>query len=1050
MVKPTKEHAMSVAPPSAKEIFLAAIEKPTPAERAAFLDQVCAGDAALRQRVEALLQAHDEPGSFLNKPPAAEPGDTGDVAPGRWLKPDDLAAVPKEGPGTRIGPYKLLQPIGEGGMGAVFVAEQEHPVKRRVALKIIKPGMDSAQVVARFEAERQALALMDHTHIAKVLDAGTTASGRPFFVMELVKGLPITRYCDELHLSLRERLELFVPVCQAIQHAHQKGVIHRDIKPSNVLVCMQDGKPVAKVIDFGVAKATAQKLTERTLMTEFGAVVGTLEYMSPEQAELNVLDIDTRADVYCLGVLLYELLTGSTPLDRKRLRQAAFTEMLRIIKEEEPPKPSTRLTQSKESLASLAAQRRTEPARLMREVRGELDWIVMKALEKDRTRRYETANGLAHDVQRYLHDEPVEACLPSAGYRLRKLVRRHRGPALAGALVLLAMLTGIIGTTWGLIRAQQARQAEAAQRALAEANEQKAREEKRIAEAVRTFLQQDLLRQANPAEQADAVRRAGGVFETTENPTIKELLDRAAVELMPGKIEVKFPQQPEVQASILQTVGATYWAIGEAAKAVEFLTRSSDTYRHIFGADHPTTLAILDKLAEAYLFAGKTAEAVVLLKEVRDARVKRLGADHADTLTTLDHLAWAYHCAGNTTEAVTLLEQVREARVKKLGADHPDTLATLDNLARVYHAIGKTAEAVTLHEQVYDARVKSFGADHPLTLLTLLGLAGAYLSTGKTVEAVAFLEQARDAGTKKLGADHPITLATLHNLAQTYRAAGKTAEAVALYEQVRDACAKKLGADHPLTLATLDSLAGAYLLAGKTAEAIALYEQVRDARVKTLGTDHPHTLTTLAGLAGAYQAAGKPEQALPLFLQAAVGIEKRQFVHPQAGPIVGALSDCYERLNQSPQAEVWRRKWLAVVKERSGPESLSYAGELASWGLRLLQQKRWIDAEPVLRECLALREKKEPDAWTTFNARSMLGEALNGQQRRAEAEPLLLQGYEGLRQRAAKIPKEGKPRLAEALERLVQLYDATGPKDKADEWRKQLEAAKRPMTEPKP
>jgi serine/threonine protein kinase len=448
-----------------ESIFAAALQKRTPAEREAYLDEACGTDVSLLLRVKALLQAHAAASGFLAKPAGGLPATE-----------DEPAEQPSDpGVGARIGPYKLLQQLGEGGMGVVYVAEQEHPVKRRVALKVIKPGMDSAQVIARFEAERQALALMDHTHIAKVLDAGTIspnpksetrnpkqiqsskpkiqnkpaqevsdigasdleivsdsdirasdfrAAGRPYFVMELVKGVPITKYCDELHLPIRERLELFVPVCQAIQHAHQKGIIHRDIKPSNVLVCMQDGKPVAKVIDFGVAKALHQRLTDRTLMTEFGAMVGTLEYMSPEQAELSALDIDTRADIYCLGVLLYELLTGSTPLDRKRLRQAAFTEMLRIIKEEEPPKPSTRLTQSKESLASLAAQRRTEPARLTREVRGELDWIVMKCLEKDRTRRYETANGLARDLERYLHDEPVEACPPSTAYRLKKLLRR--------------------------------------------------------------------------------------------------------------------------------------------------------------------------------------------------------------------------------------------------------------------------------------------------------------------------------------------------------------------------------------------------------------------------------------------------------------------------------------------------------------------------------------------------------------------------------------------------------------------------------------------------
>ena len=369
-----------------------------------------------------------------------------------------------EGPGSRIGPYKLLQQIGEGGMGVVYMAEQEKPVRRRVALKIIKPGMDTAQVIARFEAERQALALMDHQHIAKVFEAGATETGRPYFVMELVRGVPITEYCDRNQLTPKERLELFVPVCNAIQHAHQNGIIHRDIKPSNVLVMIYDGKRVAKLIDFGVAKATDQRLTERTMFTEFGQVVGTLEYMSPEQAEMGSLDIDSRSDIYSLGVVLYELLTGSTPLERVKLRQAAYMEILRRIREDETTKPSTRLSDSKDTLAAISTQRKTEPARLARLVRGELDWIVMRALEKDRVRRYDTASAFARDIQRYLSGDPVEAGPPSAAYRLRKLARKYR-PWLATAAAFAALLLGATGI-YGL----QARRVEQAERLLAERN----------------------------------------------------------------------------------------------------------------------------------------------------------------------------------------------------------------------------------------------------------------------------------------------------------------------------------------------------------------------------------------------------------------------------------------------------------------------------------------------------------------------------------------------------------------------------------------------------
>jgi serine/threonine protein kinase len=440
-----------------EDIFHRALEKPTLAEQLAFLDQVCADQPELRQRVERLLRSHRHEDSFLHAPVTA----------------DEVRA---ETTGTVIGPYKLLQQIGEGGMGTVFMAEQTQPVQRKVALKIIKPGMDSRQVIARFEAERQALAMMDHVNIARVLDAGATQTGRPYFVMELVHGVPITKYCDDNHLTPRERLELFVPVCLAIQHAHQKGIIHRDVKPSNIMITLYDGKPAPKVIDFGVAKATEQKLTERTLFTQYGTMVGTLEYMSPEQAETSAVGVDTRSDIYSLGVLLYELLTGTPPLSHKRLKEAAYAEILRMIKEEEPQKPSTRLSESRDTLPAISAQRHMEPHKLTKLVRGELDWIVMKALEKDRNRRYETANGLAADVRHYLADEPVEACPPSQWYRLRKFAQRYRAAIATAGLFVLVLVAAVVYSAWQAIQAQRARNQAELRRNEAETNLRKARQ----------------------------------------------------------------------------------------------------------------------------------------------------------------------------------------------------------------------------------------------------------------------------------------------------------------------------------------------------------------------------------------------------------------------------------------------------------------------------------------------------------------------------------------------------------------------------------------------
>ena len=407
--------------------------------RSTYLDQVCSGDQALRERVEALLDVHEKEQNFLKSSP--EPGPTVDQTP------------ISEAPGHQIGRYKLLQKIGEGGFGVVYMAEQERPVRRKVALKIIKPGMDTHAVVARFEAERQALALMDHPNISRVLDGGATESGRPYFVMELVKGVPITEYCDKNQLSAHDRLELFLAVCQAVQHAHQKGIIHRDIKPSNMLVTLHDGQPVVKVIDFGVAKAINQQLTEKTLFTAFGQMVGTPQYMSPEQAEMSGLDVDTRSDIYSLGVLLYELLTGTTPLEGERLRTAGYAEMQRIIREEEPPKPSTRLSGSGERLAVIAKHRSATPERLHRLVRGDLDWIVMKALEKDRGRRYETASSLADDIRRFIEDEPVTARRPSATYRLTKFTKRNKAAFVVAMGIALVLVFGVLTTLW---QAQQA------------------------------------------------------------------------------------------------------------------------------------------------------------------------------------------------------------------------------------------------------------------------------------------------------------------------------------------------------------------------------------------------------------------------------------------------------------------------------------------------------------------------------------------------------------------------------------------------------------------
>jgi eukaryotic-like serine/threonine-protein kinase len=708
-------------PIPAEEVFLAALEIGTPEGRAAYLDRACRDDAGLRQRVERLLQAHPQVGSFLEKP-AADPQVTTDP---RTVEP----RAGGDAVGGRVGPYKLLQKLGEGGMGAVYVAEQTEPVKRRVALKVIKAGMDSRQVVARFAAERQALALMDHPNIATVLDAGTTPEGRPYFVMELVKGIPVTRYCDELHLPIPERLALFVQVCAAIQHAHQKGVIHRDVKPSNVLVAVQDGRPVPKVIDFGVAKALHQKLSDHTLLTELGAVIGTLEYMSPEQAELSALDVDTRADVYALGVLLYELLTGSTPLDRKRLKDAALVEMLRIIKEDEPPRPSTRLTQSGAELAGLAARRRTDPARLSRLVRGDLDWIVMKCLEKDRTRRYESASTLARDVERYLHDETVEACPPSAGYRLRKLLRRHRAAVLTAAAVAGLLVAGVLASEARALTAEQE----------ARANEERAREQERVARAkadeALAFL--NFIRSLTGAARAPVFEEGG-----QRDRTFFEALEAAEPELA-----TRLADSPLAEAEVRSLLGKMY----------------------------------LDR---------EDKRAVPQYERAWQLRRTALGPDAEPTLASLDDLAWAYWECGTWEQTIATYEKVVELRRAKSGPLHPLTVEALAHLATTLRQkSGEAARASAVFRaavQALDERRTRFGPGDFETIRLTVYLSGCYTVWAElTEEALSLLVQAEQALLLHHG-PRPTSsqgVALLHNLACAYVAAKKYDRAFALYER---------------------------------------------------------------------------------------------------------------------------------------------------------------------------------------------------------------------------------------------------------------------------
>jgi serine/threonine protein kinase/tetratricopeptide (TPR) repeat protein len=1027
---------------SEETLFHQALAKSNPQDRAEFLDAACAGQPQLRAAVEALLAASEGP-QFLNKPAISRPlEDAG---------PDETIV---EGPGSMLGPYRLLERIGDGGFGVVYTAEQKHPIRRTVALKILKPGMDSRQVITRFEAERQALALMDHPNISKVFDGGMTGEprasvlggtppahaggspGRPYFVMELVRGVPITKYCDEHHLTPRQRMELFVPVCQAVQHAHQKGIIHRDLKPTNVLVALYDGRPVPKVIDFGVAKATGQQLTDRTLVTGFGSIVGTLEYMSPEQAEINQLDVDTRSDIYSLGVLLYELLAGSPPFTKQEFEKIGMLEMLRVIREKEPSKPSTKLSTA-DGLPSLAANRNTEPAKLTKLVRGELDWIVMKALEKDRNRRYETANGFAMDIQRYLADEPVLACPPSVGYRLRKLVRRNKGPVVAVAIVLLALLGGVVGTTIGLMEARRQRDSATAAEGLAsrrlvevEAEKQRADAERAITQATNDFLQKDLLEQAYAGNQM----LANEALPLNPKMTVREALDRAS-----KAIEGKFAGQPLVEAAIRLTLSDTYRRLGEHNLAIAHAQRALELREAQLPQDHAEVLVGKMRLARAYWISGRYKESINLMESVRELQERSLGPEDLATVSTLQNLAGVYGESGRFEDALGLAERVYAARIKLQSFEHPECLDAAAHLGRLYLRSRRVDDAIALLERVRDVQLKRGDPDEPETVYTLETLSICYSKVGRTKEAIAMLQQVHESRVRVLESDHPASLRAIGNLAHAYEDDGQIGEAISHYERVAEAQTRRLPPGHLDTLISLNNLAQAYRKAGRHADHVRTREQIVDIDEQRYGPDHGQTLAAHMRLGQAYEAAGNIERAITAYQRAAEGADRANLDLKFRLDYAALVSRAYEMQKKFDLAESQWRKSLDVAKSAAGAQSREFAAAEANLGRNLVLQGTSVDAEALLWDALTVLEAKQADDWLTFSTRSILGESLLRQKKFAEAEGPLLQGYEGMVQREAKIPSHEKGRRSEALERLVQLYEAWNKPAEAAKWRAELE-----------
>lgn len=876
-----------------EDVFLAALEMADANSRRNYLDSACGENAAFRQDVEELLAAHSRSGPFLDVPAARQLQlDSGPES----LKPSQ----PDERLGTVLdGKYKLTESIGEGGMGTVYLAEQLVPLSRKVAVKVVKAGMDSKAVLARFEAERQALAMMDHPNIAKVLDAGTTPGGRPFFVMELVTGAPITAFCDGRKLAPRARLELFVQVCQAIQHAHQKGIIHRDIKPSNVLVALYDDRPVPKVIDFGVAKAVVgPALTDQTLMTGFGMVVGTPEYMSPEQASLNNPDIDTRSDVFSLGVLLYELLTGATPVDRKSLDRAGYLEILRVVREVETPKPSARLS-TLDNLPNVAANRGMEPAHLSKLLQGELDWVVLKSIEKDRARRYETANALGRDIQRYLANELVEARPASRGYRLKKFVRRQRGPVIVAGLVLFTLIAGVVGTAWGLFRASQANSRLVAKNAELDAERVKVQLRFDTAvKAIETF---------HTGVSEDALLK---------NPQFEELRTNLLKQATGfySELEKLLAEQTDTQSR--KTLANSYHGLGELIEKIGDMTEALAVHRKALAVrralseavpgDNDCRLDVARSLQSVGTLLSLTGDTDAALRTFEELRELATGIEaRAPSLAVRSILAGSHRSIGDvlaaTGQRAESRAQYQAARAiyQSLTDEAPNVGRFRGELARVHVRIsnlmsitGKPAEALAEYRKARNVQQQLVESDPAVPQYqsdlakSHINIGNLLVDIGQSAEAMKQYAAALEI-QHKLADRHPAVLHHQRDLATSYFSlgllqsrTGQAAPAMASYFKALE-IRRKLAAANPAIPKLQGELAdthhnlGSRLIAmGKSADALAALESAREIRRK-LVQDHPAIASykndfasSLFGIGVILAQTGKPVEALDLHVQA--------------------------------------------------------------------------------------------------------------------------------------------------------------------------------------
>ena len=962
--------------------------------------------------------------------------------------------------GVLAGRYRLREPLGEGGMGSVWLADQLAPVRREVAVKVIKRGLDSARVLARFEAERQALALMDHPHIARVLDGGATDRGQPFFVMEVVRGDTLTGFCDARRLGLRERLDLFAHICSAVQHAHQKGVIHRDLKPSNILVAEVDGRPVPKVIDFGLAKAVGgDPLADRSAATAVGTVLGTPPYMAPEQATPGAVDVDTRADVYALGAVLYELLTGTTPIAKERFARLPLDEAMRLVREEEPPTPSRRLSDTK-------SDERAGPAAPVVAPRvrhaADLDWVVMKAIAKERERRYESASGLAADVRRFLADEPVQARPPTAGYRVRKFVRRNRRAVLAGGLVLAAVVAGVSGTALALVEARRQRddandargreetqrveaekqaaeattqrdravkaEAEATAR-LAEVSAEKKRtdEQRRVAAALNDFFLKAVVGQTAVETQLE--------WRTTVSPnlTLREAVDRAA-----GRLDGRFPDQPLVEAAIRFAVGEAYLHLGVPGKTVAHAERCIALRAAALGPADLATVAAEGLLLSALVQDHQHRRAIPLARRVCDRLEADLGRGDPQTLQEYRTLAMAYLDGGQTGEAAAVLGENLTLAGRTLARDAEETLKTIDALARVRLAEGKPE----LAEKLYADAVGRWEGEAatPGRLVCVGGLAVALFRKGRPAEAEPHARAALAMSTALYGEYHPNTWAVQNTLAVIYRRSGRAKDAVPLLRGVHANMAARLGPDNLDSVRVLNNLAVACEEAGDRTAALDLSERAYRTVVGRYTADHPTALEIANSLGNMRCKFGDPAAGLALLHDT---LARRRKVFPESHPAVDetfhAVVDAL--IGHGRRGEVRRvalDRVTAARKQLKPEDDKAWLPLLSTAGYMLLDCDAAADAEPLLRDALTRSERTTAGRWPAEVVRAHLGRALLAQGKFAAAEPELVRATEKLTEAAAQLPAGVRPIAAECGPRLVELYERWGKPEEAKAWRRKI------------